>query len=285
MRQHSPMPYIFALLLAVSSPNALAWAGLGHRLVGDLAELHLQGSTAQAVRDLLAGEPEPTLGGVANWADGLRTTDPDRFRQTSRWHYVNLPENSCRYDTGRDCADGQCVVEAIKTQRALLADRSQSRETRRDALKFLVHLVGDAHQPLHAGNHDDKGGNQFQVSLRTDVAPEAYARDRYSNGVMGTNLHAVWDYYILASAQLDEMLYLQRLETKAWPHVANGSNDPRSWVEESCRLSNIPGLYPPQHIMDRSYLDAQRPSAELRIHQAADRLAQLLNAALGNSRK
>ena len=285
MRQHSPMPYFFALLLAVSSPEAPAWGALGHQLVGDLAEPHLQPSTARAVRDLIAGEPEPTLGGVANWADSLRDTDPDRFKQTSRWHYVNLPETSCGYDMVRDCANGQCVVEAIQTQRTLLADRNKSRETRRDALKFLVHLVGDAHQPLHAGNHDDKGGNQFQISLRTDIAPESYARNRYNNGVIGTNLHAVWDYYLLASANLDQTQYLQRLATKAWPPATDSSSDPRLWVEESCRLSNTPGLYPPQHIMDRSYLDAQRPLAELRIHQAAERLAQLLNATLGNVRK
>ncbi len=281
MRQHSPLRYFFALMLVVASPGALAWGALGHRLVGDLSERHLQPSTERAVRDLLTGEPEPTLGGVANWADSLRMTDPDRFKQTSRWHYVNLPANSCRYDMVRDCADGQCVVEAIKMQRTLLADRSQLREVRRDALKFLVHLVGDAHQPLHAGNHEDRGGNQFQVSLRTDIAPEYYSRNRYNYGVMGTNLHSVWDYYILAGANLTEAQYANRLAGSPWPPPAAAMGDPATWAGESCRAVYTHGLYPATHIMDRSYLDAQRSLAEQRIRLAAYRLARLLDAALG----
>lgn len=267
----------------IASPGALAWGALGHRLVGDLAERHLQPSTERAVHDLLAGEPEPTLAGVANWADSLRNTDPDRFRQTSRWHYVNLPEADCGYVPPRDCADGQCVVGAIQAHRAILGDRTQPRESRRDALKFLVHLVGDVHQPLHAGNHDDRGGNRFQVSLRTDVAPEAYARNRYVDGVMGTNLHAVWDYYILAGANLAEPQYANRLAAMPWPPRASATNDPAAWASESCRLVDAAILYSQKHIMDHTYLDANRPLAEQRIRQAAYRLAQLLNATLGAS--
>ncbi len=281
MRQRSHLRYVFALVLVIASPGAMAWGALGHRLVGDLAERHLQPSTERAVRDLLAGEPEPTLAGVANWADSLRANDPVRFRQTSRWHYVNLPENSCRYDMARDCADRQCVVEALKTQRTILADRSQPREARRDALKFLVHLVGDVHQPLHAGNHDDKGGNKYQVSLRTAIEPEAYARNRYSNGVMGTNLHAVWDYYILAGANLTEARYADNLAGIPWPSPATAAGDPAAWASESCGVVDAHGLYPAIHIMDRSYLDAQRPLAEQQIRLAGYRLVRLLDDALG----
>ncbi len=280
MRQRYRFRSFFALLLAIASPGAMAWGALGHRLVGDLAERHLQPSTERAVRDLLAGEPEPTLGGVANWADSLRANDPGRFRTTSRWHYVNFPQNSCRYDMARDCANGQCVVEAIRTQRALLADRSQTHDVRRDALKFLVHLVGDVHQPLHAGNHDDKGGNQYQVSLRTDIAPEAYARNHYSNGVMGTNLHAVWDYYILAGANLAEPQYANRLAGMPWPPTASAVDEPATWANESCSVVDALALYPAKHTMDRNYLDAQRPLAERRIRLAGYRLARLLDGAL-----
>ena len=284
MRQRPAFRFLFILLLVIASPGVLAWGALGHRMVGDLAERHLQPSTERAVHDLLAGEPEPTLAGVANWADSLRNTDPDRFKQTSRWHYVNLPESDCSYVPPRDCADGQCVVGAILAQRAILADLTQSREARRDALKFLVHLVGDVHQPLHAGNHDDRGGNRFQVSLRTDVAPEAYARNRYVDGVMGTNLHAVWDYYILAGANLTEPQYANRLAAMPWPST-RAVTDPSTWASESCRMVDANGLYPSKHIMDRIYLDAERPLAEQRIRQAAYRLAQLLDATLGTSKR
>ena len=276
MRRLPAVLFLFAI-----SPAVFAWSALGHRLVGDLAERHLQPSTEREVRALLVDEPDPTLAGVANWADSLRSSNPDSFKHTSRWHYVNLPDDACSYDPARDCADGECVVGAIQAQRAILADRRQPRETRRDALKFLVHFVGDVHQPLHAGNHGDRGGNQFQVSLRTDLTPEAYARNRYVDGVMGTNLHAVWDYYILAAAGLDEPHYANRLAAMPWPPMAAGFVDPVAWAGESCRLVDARGLYPQKHIMDRTYLDAERPLAERRIRLAAYRLAQLLDATLG----
>jgi len=275
-----PIALLLPVLLAVS-PAALAWSALGHRLVGALAERHLSPAAEREVRTLLAGEPDPTLAGVAYWADGLRNADPERFKATSRWHYVNTPAGSCAYDPARDCPDGQCVVGAIEAQRRILADRGQPAAARRDALKFLVHLVGDAHQPMHAGNHDDKGGNDFQVSLRTPLAPEAYARDRYVDGVQGTNLHAVWDYYVLASLGLDLPHYTTRLDALPWPPKVESPAGAAAWAGESCRLIDGRHLYPQGHALDRAYLDAERPLAEQRIRQAAYRLAILLDEALG----
>ena len=166
------------LLLLAGSPAAQAWSALGHRLVGELAQRHLAPATQREVARLLAGAPDPTLAGIADWADDLRDSNPPRFRATARWHYVNLGPD-CDYLPPRDCAGGQCVVAAIARQQAILADRSQPVPDRRDALAFLVHLVADAHQPLHAGGRDDKGGNRFQVSLRTTLPPPSFARTRH----------------------------------------------------------------------------------------------------------
>jgi hypothetical protein len=267
------------LLLLVLSPAAMAWSALGHRLVGDLAQRHVRPATAARIRWLLAGEPDPTLAGIAQWADGLRYDDIARFRATSRWHYVAMGRD-CRYDPPRDCPHGDCVIGAIQAQRAILADRSAPTPSRRDALKFLVHLVADAHQPLHAGGHRDKGGNRYQVSLRTDRAPPRFLRDRYRDGVLGTNLHAVWDFDVLASAGLREPAYADRLAAAPWPPVAAANANPAVWAGESCRLVDANALYPPGHAMDRRYLVAQRPLAELRIRQAAYRLAALLDDTL-----
>ena len=269
------------LILLAASPAALAWSALGHHLVGDLAERHIRPATGRAIQRLLAGEPQPTLAGIAQWADDLRDTDPARFRATSRWHYVTL-DDDCRYDPPRDCPDGDCVIGAIQAQRAILADRSAAPRARREALKFLVHLVADAHQPLHAGGHHDKGGNRFQVSLRTDHVPPPFLRDRYVDGVLGTNLHAIWDYDVLASAGLRERAYAERLAAAPWPPVASTNADPVVWAGESCRLVDARALYPGGHVMDSRYLIEHRPLAELRIRQAAYRLAALLDDALGH---
>ena len=274
---------LLGLLLLACIPAAWAWSTLGHRTVGELAERHLDPKAKTEVAQLLAGEPDPTLAGVANWADTLRSSDPERFKATSRWHYVNARGGGCGFDEARDCPNGDCVVSAIERQRAILADRSQPLAPRRDALKFIVHFLGDIHQPMHAGNRDDAGGNKFQVSLRTPIQPEAYARKSYVDGVMGTNLHAIWDYYILRSRGLDGATYVARLDDLPWPPYPPASEHdvmPMAWAKESCRLIDARGLYPPRHTMDSGYLDAQRPLAEQRIRQAAWRLAQLLNETL-----
>ena len=281
MRRTRVSLLLFAALLA-ASPAALAWSALGHRLVGAIAERHLDPAAEAQVRALLAGEPDPTLAGVAYWADALRNDDPPRFKATSRWHYINARGGGCDFDLARDCPDGGCVVAQIQRQRAILADRTQPREARRDALKFLVHLVGDAHQPMHAGDRTDAGGNQYQISLATALEPEAYARDKYVDGVMGTNLHSVWDYYILGAAGLSLPQYARKLDALPWPP----SNEaplfaPMAWARESCRLVEARHLYPDGHKLDDGYLDAMRPLAEQRIRQAAWRLASILHGALG----
>ena len=279
-----PVAFLLAIAatLAASAP-ALAWSELGHKLVGELAQRHLDPRARAEVARLLAGEPDPTLAGVAAWADHLRNLDPDRFKATSRWHYVNTPPGEqCSYVAARDCPGGECVIGAIEAQHAILADRSQPLEARRDALKFIVHFIGDVHQPMHANNHDDLGGNKYQISLRTDLEPEAYARKSYVDGVMGTNLHSVWDYYLLGTEGLDLQQYANRLDALPWPPMpADGpATGPAAWAGESCRLVEARGLYPPAHKLDDAYLDQFRPLAEQRVRQAAWRLAQVLDSAL-----
>jgi hypothetical protein len=288
----APFKKLTVLLLAAlaaltTAGPAAAWAELGHRTVGELAQRHLDPKAKTEVARLLAGEPDPTLGGVAYWADTLRDNDPERFKATSRWHYINAQGGGCGFVVERDCPDGNCVVVAIERQRAVLADRNQPLEARRDALKFLAHLVGDVHQPMHAGNRTDSGGNRFQISLRTTIEPEEYVRKFYVDGVMGTNLHAVWDHYIPSSRGLGVRAYADNLDTLPWPaYPAPSKYDlmPLAWAGESCRLIDSRGIYPPEdkHNMDHAYLDAMRPLAEQRIRQAAWRLAQLVNQALGD---
>ena len=282
MRRAAVFLLALAATLAASTP-AFAWSALGHQLVGELAERHLDPAAEAEVRRLLAGEPDPTLAGVAAWADRLRDLDPERFKATSTWHYVNTPPGAhCEYVPERDCPDGNCVIGAIERQRAILADRSQPLEARRDALKIIVHFIGDVHQPMHANNHDDLGGNRYQISLRTDLEPEAYARKHYVDGVMGTNLHSIWDYYILGTERLSLQQYAARLDALPWPPMpADGPETAAgAWAGESCRLVDARDIYPPGHKLDDGYLDHFRPLAEQRVRQAAWRLAQVLNEAL-----
>lgn len=277
---------VFLLGSAISGP-VVAWSVLGHRLVGELAQRQLHPEARAEVARLLAGETDPSLAGIATWADALRDTDPVRFKQTARWHYVNFPQGECRYAPARDCRDGNCVVAAIEAQRRILADRRQPLSARRDALKFIVHLVADVHQPLHASNRADKGGNAYQVSLRVPAGSAAYSRDRDRDGMIGTNLHSVWDYHVLAGRGLRLRDYAEELARPDWtPAAGRNPLDVAAWAGESCRLIAAHRLYPtsgghPTHKLDRAYTDAHRPLAEQRIRTAAARLATLLNETLG----
>ena len=106
--------------------------------------------------------------------------DENRSRQTAAWHYVNLPQGDCDYVKARDCRDGAWVVEALTAQASILKSNAPDAE-RPTALKYVVHLVGDVHQPLHAGYASDKGGNTYQVQAFDE----------------GMNLHALWDSGLL----------------------------------------------------------------------------------------
>jgi len=283
-----------AVVALLAGPCAFAWSHLGHWLVGDLAQPLLTPAAQAQVALLLKGEPDPTLAGVASWADELRSTDSDLAKKSSKWHYVDLDPNRCEYVPQRMCPDGDCVIAAIDAQRKILADTAQAPEARRDALKFLVHFIGDIHQPLHAGSRQDAegrtdaGGNKYQISLRTAVAPAFRGGKRHVPGQpTATNLHAVWDYYELESALLPPEAYAAKLRQEGIPQIKpEALGSPADWAVESCKGINANGLYALdsdgqwQHKLGGAYLDAKRPYAEERVRTAAGRLAAVLNEAL-----
>ncbi|AVP99433.1 endonuclease [Ahniella affigens] len=267
---------IVVAFLAWTGP-ALAWGELGHRLVGKLAEPQLSPDAAAAVGEILAGEAEPSLSGVAYWADALRNLDPPRFQINSRWHYVKTTEGTCVVAMAQDCPDDACVVGAIADQEAILANDKGDPLQRREALKFLVHFFGDIHQPLHTSDVADHGANDVKLTLRTEIAPEAYAKANYHDGIMDTNLHSIWDYYLIASGQHDLANYAKVLEAMGPVTLPTTSQKPADWATESCRLIDSEDLYPTGPELDPAYLDHFRPLAELRIRIAARRLADYLN--------
>ncbi len=256
---------IVVLVIAMLPAAAHAWGPKGHRLVAALAYSELSPQARTEVARLLRGEADPTLAGVSNWADDLREHDPDLGKRSARWHYVNLAEDSCTYDAKKHCPDGDCVIEAIVRQRAQLADRAQPDAVRAQALKFLVHFVGDAHQPLHAGYARDRGGNTIQIQLDGQ----------------GSNLHRLWDSEVIASANRSERRYVPYLQRMPLPREARtGINDPAAWAKASCRIVLRNGFYPQRPKIEPAYFTQWRPTAETQLRIAGHRLAKLLNDAL-----
>ena len=268
-RRRGALLLLAAGVLLATAVDAMAWGALGHRLVARLAESSLDAQAQAEVARLLRGEADPSLAGIAAWADELRSTDPDLGRRSARWHYVNIDDPGCNFDPQADCRGGNCIVTALETQTAILADPARSDEERRQALKFVVHFVGDLHQPLHAGRGHDRGGNDYQVNW---------------NG-KGSNLHSLWDSGLLRSTGFDEDAWLARLRALPSP-PAEALVPPHAaplWARESCLLVGSRDFYPPAHKVDPGYADDWLPVTGQQLRLAGERLAAVLNAALGQS--
>jgi hypothetical protein len=203
-----------------------------------------------------------SLVSIASYADKVRPLRPE----TERWHYVNIPRASNKYKEKRDCAitrHGDCVVRAVEQFRQTLADPAASSKDRTEALRFLVHFVGDMHQPMHATGEKDRGGNLVNV--------------RFRNG--DTNLHSVWDSSLLDSAGLSEEMWLKKLADGVQPGM-DGSNFV-TWAVEAHKLAEKYAYpMPADHVLGEDYRERALPVVEGQLRKAGLRLAKVLNEAL-----
>jgi nuclease S1 len=262
--------FLALLVLAPLSPPAGApaataprWGERGHRVVAELAWRLLSPAARSRAEGLLGGESPAE---VSTWADDVR---PAR-RETAPWHYVNIPIWEAQYDADRHCPEGNCVVAAIHRFAGVLGDAGRPDAERAEALRFLVHFVGDLHQPLHAGDRGDRGGNDVRVTVD--------GRER--------NLHSVWDGDMVnrladsapaLSARLEARLLALPADTlAAWQ--AGGSE---AWAMESQALSRE-RVYrlPRDGVLERRYFEANAEAVEQQLLRAAVRLAALLEAQL-----
>ena len=177
-----------ALLLILLPAPAAAWWDYGHETVAQIATRNISPEAQREIRRLLskAGQLDTptcaaaTIEDLSVWPDCIRSIR-DRFSYTAPWHYQNV--DVCRpFDQTAACRDGNCVSAQIERNARLLADRSLPDRERLMALGFLVHFVGDMHQPMHAGDRGDLGGNRFVAS--------------YGLIAGRTNLHTIWDGYL-----------------------------------------------------------------------------------------
>jgi S1/P1 Nuclease len=262
-------PFALALLIPaafVSAPAAtgVRWIDLGHRIVARLAESRLSPHTREAVRDILDGQ---SLADASVWADNIRHSR----RDTEKLHYVNIPLADTRYVPARHCPGGQCIIAAIEQERQLLADPAASVNERAEALRFLIHFMGDLHQPLHVGDNSDRGGNQRAVTFLGHA----------------TNLHKVWDGELIDSSVVNQTEYFESLRRQM------GSLDLRAleagtvvdWAMEGHRIA-VEHAYrlPRDGRLGRAYLRANRPIVDRALIAGAVRLAKVLNEALANYR-
>jgi hypothetical protein len=247
----------FLIVAAIGlSASLISWGFKGHRAVATIAEKHLTPNTAKVVQSYLKGE---TIATVSTWAD------ENRDKTTAPWHYLNLPLglNHEQFVDAVSKQGSDNVYSAILKVKAVLKDNASTVNQKNEALKYLIHLVGDAHQPMHVSRKEDKGGNTIQLQFDGK----------------GTNLHALWDSRLIDHEGLGENDIVKQYD---WANDAQikkwQADSPMEWLWESYQISTE--LYAdikPGESIDEEYYKKYIKTIHLRIDQAGIRLAGELN--------
>jgi hypothetical protein len=206
---------LFIVSALLISTSAFAWGPTGHRTVGEIAEKYMNPKSLLAARTILQGN---SLARVATWPDEIRS-DPAHYSNTYPWHYTDWADDAHDHD---ESASSGKLMGAINDQLAVLKDANATREQKEFSLKFVVHLIGDLHQPLHVGNGLDQGGNLCKVS--------------YMGQTM--NLHSVWDEGLINYTNLsfsEIAKFVSAGKTAADMNLAR-SGSPLDWARESKEL-------------------------------------------------
>ena len=280
------LPLLAALLLFLAPAPAASWWEYGHETVATIAKTNVAPATRRALRRLLAQSrlldtptcPAATIEQASVWPDCIKQLR-DRFSYAAPWHYQNV--DVCRpFDQESACRDGNCVSSQIERQARLLADEALPTRERVMALAFLVHFMGDLHQPMHAGDRGDLGGNRFGVDY----------------GIISgrTNLHTIWDGYLAdrsISTPIGEAAGLLA-EMPAAEREAARQGNVTDWARESWQAARdfaygtllpdpcapIPAQRP---MLREEQVRTLIPVVRRQVTRGGLRLARLLDEALG----
>ncbi|CUS45736.1 MAG: S1/P1 nuclease [Pseudomonadota bacterium] len=281
-----PLPVLAAVALAATASPAAAYWEYGHQTIARIAQANVKPRTRVAIdrllrRSTLLGTPTCPARSIEDasvWADCVKTIkNPDGKRPFDfaySWHYQNV--NICKpFDLVVPCKDGNCVSAQIERDVKLLRDKATPLKDRVQALVFLIHFVGDLHQPLHAGDKGDKGGNDAKTSYGILATPRL-------------NLHTVWDGYLAERAISMPPSVVRRYSATERATMAAG--DVTDWSRESWQIAHDtayasamkgdPCAPTPEHMtLDDATIASIAPVERLEVQRGGLRLAKLLDKA------
>jgi len=278
------------MALGLAPARALAWGYEGHEVIAAIARTYLTPKARANVDALLAADRDtltaPDMLARATWADAYRAAG---HRETAAWHYVDVEldhpdlRSACygfpppTHPASAGPAE-DCVVGRIKAFVAELSDPATPQSERTLALKYVLHFVGDLHQPLHAADNHDRGGNCLRAAL---------------GGARTTNLHSYWDTAVVSAPGSDPRALAAKLRARITPAQAAGwrRGTPASWAMETFGVAKSvaywPGARPgcdpeagPVSLPD-GYQARAEAAAAIQLERAGVRLAAVLNMALG----
>lgn len=262
---------VAACMWLVGASQALAWGAKGHRVVAEVSAHYLSAKAIAEIQFLLESNDPQVFLAASVWADEVR---PQR-RETGPWHYVSRPIGSASFDYSRDCAGDNCVIGKIYEFTRILSDKQLAKPVRAEALKFLIHFVGDIHQPLHAiDNNRDRGGNAVWVRLTGKT----------------NNLHSVWDTDLVDKmGKTSSPIARELIKGIRRDQIARAATSkPEDWAAESFAIAKDV-IYPRSSgintketpiLLPDTYVADMTPIVAERIRLGGIRLAILLNRAL-----
>ena len=281
-------PLLFAFLTAMP---AGAWGPVGHETVAYIAQDNLTPAAKAKITALL--DQGEDLAGISNWADQVRQFGRP---ETAPWHFIDLPirKDITVKDEQDYCPNNDCVINQLQIYQGILGDESQPKSKRLEALKFVVHFMGDLHQPLHCADDGDRGGNDKLVRFK--------APGHRGHGAK-IKLHALWDHLIELKTEEDPRQLATDLEKMITPaeertwKLGEDSDgelagafkpDEKNWAFENYQIAKTiiyKGMDPgPQDYTDNplhsDYYSKMRPIVEQQLEKAGIRLAYVLNEIL-----
>jgi hypothetical protein len=272
---------LVGVALALAPNTADAWHDDGHRIVGEIAARHLSKAALARINELLADMPNySTMATAATWPDQQAKLDP-AFAFVYSSHYINLDKHMTPRELLAMCLEKSgCVALGITYYTDILRSTRASKQQRAEALRFLIHFVGDVHQPLHTGHADDKGGNDINELRMLEFTP----------GKERTNLHAAWDGGFvsikMAREGWDWQRYAAQLDGRVSAEMIArwGRGSVYDWIEESRLFAAANGYLRADGMTSVCSGDAlgedwylrNLPVAEQRLQQGGVRLALVL---------
>jgi hypothetical protein len=255
---------------------ALAWGPEGHEVVAALAQSLLSDTAKSGIQSLIGNS---TLSSISNWADQVRS----QRDETYNWHFVDIPKSAEDFSEDRDCFlptnshagaatdHHDCVVDRITLFKQILGDTTKSPQDREEALKFIVHFVGDVHQPFHAIG-DKAGGNGVHITEFGSTQ---------CNGNRACNLHGAWDSGMIEHSGLSRDVYVEYLKQFIATSHLVASGNPEDWANESHAAGQVAWL-DNGGVIDDAYYNIQIQVVNKRLALAGLRLAALLEDVFGN---
>ncbi|MBC7475654.1 MAG: S1/P1 nuclease [Candidatus Sericytochromatia bacterium] len=277
---------IVLLLVVSSSKPAMAWWESGHQTVAIIAENHLTNNAKNKINEILGNSTGHTvhLNEIAVCADVIKHHSINcahdfklkKSSKTGNWHFIDISlseKNPTVESIEKYCVNGDCVLDQMKNEISTLKDKSASQFEKQKSLMFLVHFMGDIHQPLHCIDDEDKGGNDKEVFLYAPTVDKKM------------NLHSLWDNIIqenkpkenITPESLSVLLEKDILKKKTNNWLKGNTS---SWTLESFNIAKnvIYANYKKNNgHLEKNYQAKMQPIAYQQIEKGGLRLAKILN--------